>query len=88
MPFYQKDPDAKLDYTIDWSTWLGDDTIADSDWTVETGLTEVTASNTDTTTTIWLSGGTEGTTYDVTNEITTAAGRIEERTIRIYITER
>lgn len=88
MPFYQKDPDAVLDYTIDWSTWLGDDTIATSGWTVPTGLTEDSDSNTTTTATVWLSGGTVGTVYTVTNEITTAGGRTDDRSIQIFVTER
>lgn len=83
------DPDAILDYCIDWSAFLEeDDTIDTSTWTVTDGI--VIASNTNTTTvaTVWLSGGTVGAWYRVTNHIVTAAGREDERTIRIRIRER
>lgn len=81
-----KDPNAVLDYTIDWSTWLGSDTISSSDWVVDSGITENSASNTTTAATIWLSGGTAGTAYAVTNRIVTAGGRTEDRTLTIVVT--
>ncbi|MGV1048216.1 MAG: hypothetical protein ACOYD4_06805 [Solirubrobacterales bacterium] len=80
---YIKDPDATLDYTVDWSQWLGEDTIDVSDWVVATGLTEDSATNTTTTATIWLTGGVPGQNYDVTNRITTTGGRVDDRTIRV-----
>jgi hypothetical protein len=83
-----KDPNAVLDYTIDWSTWLEGDTISTSDWTVPTGLTEASDSNTTTTATVWLSGGTAGQEYTVTNRIVTAGGRTEDRSIYIRVEER
>ncbi len=82
------DPDAVLDYEIDWSAWLGTDTISSSTWTVPSGLTEDSSTNTTTTATIWLSGGTEGTRYEVVNHIVTAGGREEDRTIQIVVRER
>jgi len=84
---FTKDPDAKLDYQVNWATWLAGDTISISSWVVPTGITQTTTSNTTTTATIWLEGGTIGRSYDVVNRITTAAGRINDRTIRIYIAE-
>jgi hypothetical protein len=85
---FVKDPDAVLDYQIDWSSWLDSDTISTSDWTVPSGLTEDSASNTTTTATIWLSGGTEGETYTVINEIVTAGGRTDNRSIYIRVEEK
>ena len=53
-----------LDYTIDWGWgtdgWLGADTISAVDWTVPAGLTLDSDTNTTTTATAWLSGGTGG----------------------------
>lgn len=43
---------------------------------------------TDTTTTVWLSGGTVGKTYLVTIHVLTFDGREDDRTIRIRIKER
>jgi hypothetical protein len=85
---FEKDPDAVLDYTVDWSTWLGADTISTSTWTVPTGITEDSETEDTTTTTIWLSGGTVGAQYELVNEIVTAAGRTENRTITIRVNER
>lgn len=82
---FTKDPQAGLDYSIDWSDWLSNDTIVTSTWTVPTGITKVTDTKTTTVTTVWLSGGTVGQAYDVMNEITTTAGRKDDRTIRIRV---
>jgi len=71
---FEKDPSEKLDFTIDWSNELNDvaDSIASSAWTVPGGITEVTDTNTSTAATIWLQGGTDGDSYTLINQITTA----------------
>lgn len=88
---YVKDPDATLDYTVDWTAWLSgvSDTISSAAWTVPAGLTQVAVSATTTSATIFLSGGTAGNSYDVVCRITTAAStpRINDRTIRIKCKE-
>lgn len=83
-----KDPGAVLDYVIDWETWLDGDTIYTSTWTATTGITVDSESETDSTTTVWLSGGTAGTTYYVTNHIATVGGREDDRTIAVYVANR
>lgn len=90
MARYLKDPNAVLDYGFDWGTdgWLGADTIATSTWTVPSGLTSEASSNTTTTATVWLSGGTAGQVYEVTNRIVTAAGRTDERSFTIRVENR
>ena len=60
-----KDPQATLDYRFDWSAWLTPDTISSVTWTVPAGITQTAATNTTTTATIWLSGGTVGTRYTI-----------------------
>jgi len=88
---YIKDPEATLDYTVDWSAWLGDDTITGSTWDVPSGIEQPSgkpAHHDDAKATIWLEGGTPGETYKVTNRITTAAGRIDDRSIRIVVRQR
>jgi hypothetical protein len=49
------------------------ETIATSDWTIVlgVGLTIDSQSNTTTTTTVWVSDGTAGVTYQLLNRITT-----------------
>ena len=85
---FLKDPDAVLDYKIDWSDWLGSDTISESSWTVPSGIMKDSDSKTSTSATIWLSGGTDGEEYTVTNHIVTASGREEDRSITIVCKER
>lgn len=85
---WTKDPNSVLPYTVDWSDWLGADTISTSAWTVPSGITQVSTSNTTTVATILLSGGTSGDSYSLTNRITTAAGLTDDRTIRINVLER
>ena len=85
---FVKDPDAVLDYTGNWAAWLGSDTIISSAWDLPDGITQNSESHTSTTTQIWLAGGDAGASYVLRNRITTAAGRVDERTITIKIKER
>lgn len=82
-----KDPQAVLDYTLDWSLWLDGDTISTSTWALDVGITEDSESETATTTTVWVSGGTAGTTYNAVNTITTVGLRTDQRTIQITVQE-
>jgi hypothetical protein len=88
MNFILKDPQAELDYGFDWGSWLDGDTIADSIWIADSGITVESDVFTDTTTTVWLSGGTLGCAYNVTNRITTAAGRTDDRTLLVQVSNR
>ncbi|WP_020474565.1 phage fiber-tail adaptor protein [Zavarzinella formosa] len=84
-----KDPSARLDYQIDWSDWLDDETIAVSVWTVPAGIIQYgSATNTATSATIWLTGGTPGTDYSIVNQITTTEARINQQTLKLLIRER
>ncbi len=64
MEPFIKDPQAVLDYSVDWSAWLAQgETIAASRWTATTGITIAATpapSFTPTTATVWLSGGAVG----------------------------
>ena len=92
MKRFIKDPDAVLDYTVDWARWLdGDDTITSLTVTVddaEGGVTVDSEEHTDTTATAWISGGTIGVTYHVAFRVDTAGGRTDERTIALTVRER
>lgn len=87
-----QDPDDRLDYLIQFddaeSSWLETDTILSVAWEVEAGLDEDGTSNTTTTATIWLQGGTVGEDYLVTCTVTTAAGRVLERSFTLKIRDR
>lgn len=82
---WEKDSDDVLDYEIDWTAWLDGDTIAGSTWIVADGITKDSDTHTDATTTIWLSGGTTGASYRLTNRITTAGGRTKDRSRYIFV---
>jgi hypothetical protein len=84
-----KDPDEVLDYEIDWTAKLtGGDTITSSSWTVPAGITKDSSTFTTSTATIWLSDGTIGETYLLTNEVTTAAGRTMDQSAKLKIKEK
>lgn len=72
---FSKDPQATTDFSFDWTDPLGTDTIASSIWTADAGITVVRSNFTGAVATVFLSGGTEGTNYSVTNTVTTAGGR-------------
>jgi len=75
-----------LDYVVDDSLFLGSDTIASVTWLVSpAGVTIGSTSNTSSTATIWLSGGTVGVTYVVTCRITTAGGRTKDYSFNLRI---
>lgn len=78
-----KGPNDNYEYSIDWTNELGGDTINGSTWVAEAGITidgdTFTASSAD----VDLSGGTAGTTYKLTNQITTLGGDVFEKEIHI-----
>lgn len=92
----EKDPNAKLDYGIDWTDWLkqrngSTDQIVASTWSIsgpDTALTQADSSFSSTQTGVWLAAGTSGGKYSVTNHITTAAGREDDRTLTIAVKQR
>ena len=86
-----KDPDAVLDYPIDWSAWLADITDTYQSHTVINltgGLVEDSSTQTNGIVTVWLSGGTAGETASFTVRIVSAGGRTDDRTFYLKIKER
>lgn len=85
----EQDVLASLDYSEDWADFLVDgDQIATSSWSATpSGLVLSNASIAGPITTIWLSGGTVGTTYRVANQIVTASGRRDVRYFAIRVTD-
>ena len=88
MKQFIKDPQANLDYQVDWATYLGSDTISTSTFSATPGITVGIASNTTTTATIWLSGGIVGQAYNIVNQVVTAGGRTDERSFQIVVMDR
>lgn len=86
---FVKDPDAVKDYGIDWSQWLRfGESITASQWIIPDGLTSFDEAFSESGTLVWVSGGTAGRTYPLTNRITTSEGRTDDRTIFLRITNR
>ncbi len=83
-----KDPNSILDFVVDWSAWLEQDEINTVTWTVPAGITYSTQSQTTTTATIWLAGGTAKALYPITCRITTDAGRTEDFSFEILCVEK
>lgn len=102
QPEWVHDPNAELDYKFDWKALTNGVDGARTDWldtgetistytvTVATGITKVSdsKSDSDTSITVWIKGGTAGTDYDVTCQIVTSDGRTDERTKPIKARER
>ncbi len=100
MTIFKKDPEAVLDYIFDWmartnergnSNWLtAAETITSHTITATNGLVVASSSITDsgTSITIWLSGGTAGETYALSCRVTTSGGRTDERTVNIQVEQR
>jgi hypothetical protein len=87
--YIEKDPYAQLDYSLDFSNYLPTgDTISSISIAVDSGITVVSNSNTDTVATAIISGGTAGTIYNVEFKITTANALQDSRNFRIKVLEK
>lgn len=85
-----KDPNAVLDYIFDWADFLGNDTIATSTFpSFPSGITNVSSSTSTTDVTLWLSGGSEGQDYQITNRITTNStpARVMDWVLLVRVTQ-
>lgn len=86
---FTKDPDAILDFGFDWTQWLSpSEAITSSTMIASPGITINSNTFSTTLATVWLSGGTAGFPYTVTNRISTNQGRTDDRTITIRVQQR
>lgn len=97
---FTKDPDARLDYKFDWrastngtgdSDWLvSGETISSYTITPEDGITvdDDDLSDSNTSVTVWLTGGIVGRLHRVTCHIVTSEDREDDRTITVRVIER
>jgi hypothetical protein len=94
--YIEKDPEAQLVYSMDWSEWLPlGDQLAAVTYTVSTiaddtaPLTRISNGISDSTVTyIELSGGRAREIYTVTAEITTVDGNTDRRAFRVKVINR
>lgn len=87
---FYKDPDAVLDYAMDWSTWLSSGE-AISTWLVAADsslITVSTHSHAAGVVTAWLSGGVVGSAYTISVKVVTSSSRTEERSFKVKIKQR
>ncbi|MFN7177295.1 MAG: hypothetical protein ACK4MX_10460 [Thermaurantiacus sp.] len=90
---FLKDPDARLDYEVDWSAVCGPDRdIVQSEWTVtpprEAGVTIVDESLEDCVARVWVQGGQDGDVVALVNRAMFSDGAIDERSVAIRVGER
>lgn len=86
-----KDPTARLDFAWDWSAWLADgETIDSQTVTVISGDVTIDGPATEDAgiVTVWVEGGTVGTTSRLTCHIVTSDDREDDRSRTITIRER
>lgn len=85
-----KDPDADLDYGVDWTPFLdgtNGDTIATAELVVQDGLTVVDEGLDGAVHMFTASGGTVSEVYKVTSRVTTVQGRTDDKTVLILVVE-
>lgn len=95
MADFTKDPDALLDYKVDWGEWLGNDQIVSA-----TAFLDATASaqtsgmriasvviSASAAIVTWLSAGVVDSEYTVTVRIWTSAGRRNDECFTVLIEE-
>lgn len=89
---WEKDPDAFLDYSINWSDWLAEipgDSIADLYVNTTSGIQVPIQGVVDgSITAVMAKAGVVGVTEEITIRIATTQGRIDERTIKLLIRQR
>jgi hypothetical protein len=93
MSFLLKDPDAVLDYSVDWGAeYLLGDIIAESEWSVVPddldGVSIVGSDFDATTSTVKAAGGLPGRIYSLVNEVVLDTGRIDSRSIVLRVEKR
>ena len=92
MSFYLTDPDARVDYAIDWALYLDGQTILASAWSVDPdedgGIAVDEASFETARTAARLSGGIVGRSYWVSNLVTLSDGSADARSLILRVEER
>lgn len=93
-PSIPKDPDAILDYSEDWTAWLAGDVVLSAIVVFPDPLSTLIQApgkaivNDGSIVTVWLTGGRINFTEQATLRITTAAGRVDDRSMFFKIKDR
>ena len=83
----EKDPDETIDVTLDYTALLNGATISSSSWSLASGITSPSSSNTTTATTLRVTGGTLGQKYKAKNTIEATSGQIFVRRVVFMLME-
>lgn len=89
---FTQQPADTLDYDIDYTDWLGTDTLSSVACTADAGITITDPASAliwgaDKKVKVWASGGIDGTKYKITVTVTTAIGRIKQDEIYVRVKE-
>lgn len=87
---FRKQPAERLDYDVDFSSWLGtsdlvNSAVASADSGITLGATEITSGGK--TVKQWVEGGASNTNYKITITATTSAGRVKEAEFVVKVRE-
>lgn len=93
MSLLLKDPDAVLDYLVDWGAeYLDADSLAESAWSVEPdeagGVSVASHRFDERTATVTAAGGIAGRVYRLVNHVTLASGRTDCRSVTLRVEKR
>ena len=96
-----KDKDEIVDYSVDWSRFLGSDTISSALWFIKdadgvktqltpsgplvNGIQLISATSTNTVTTAYIGSGTNNVMYKFTCQISDSNGLVVERSVRLRV---
>jgi hypothetical protein len=94
MSFLLKDPEAVLDYMVDWGAeYLGSaDVLINSEWSVDPdepgGVTVLPGAFDGRTAVVKASGGIAGHVYRIVNRVELISGRFDSRSITVRVEKR
>lgn len=93
MTILLKDPEAALDYAVDWGAdYLGSDTLAESAWDVtpveDGGVTVLGHGYDQLVATVKAGGGVPGHIYRLTNRVVLLSGLTDSRSIMLRVEKR
>lgn len=102
LKWQDKDPDDQIDYSVDWTSQLGTNTISSIAWKIYIngafttwtqgqivdGLQYVSSTNTNNVATLYLGLGTAFTTYNIICRMTASDATIIEQEVRLRVVEK
>lgn len=93
MSFLLKDPDAVLDYLVDWGAeYLGADALLTSEWSVspaeDGGVTIVGDEFDGRNATVKVAAGVPGHIYRLFNQVHLESGRVDSRSVTLRVEKR